>query len=175
MVQRVVNLYIRNGLGSQYNAGDMMQEGAMALIRAAEKFEPSKGFRFSTYAMYWIRASVKRSQLIQSRPISIPQRHHDVFKKLQKVEKDLYDQLGRKATSAELTEELNVTTAQFDRCVTAMKQKYYSLDAEITNPLKAGTGRDDSSSRQGTMYDIVANKVDGDDDQFHTERIFFER
>ena len=60
LVQRVVNVYIRNGLSSQYNAGDLMQEGTIALIRAAEKFEPSKGFRFSTYAMFWIRASVKR-------------------------------------------------------------------------------------------------------------------
>ena len=60
LVQRVVNVYIRNGLSSQYNAGDLMQEGTIALIRAAETFEPSKGFRFSTYAMFWIRASVKR-------------------------------------------------------------------------------------------------------------------
>jgi Sigma-70 region 2 len=53
MVQSVVNTYIRNGLSAQYNAGDLMQEGILALIRAAEKFEPDRGWKFSTYAMYW--------------------------------------------------------------------------------------------------------------------------
>lgn len=89
MVQGVVNLYIRNGLGSQYNAGDLMQEGTVALIRAAEKFEPQRGFRFSTYAMYWIRAAVKRSQILQSRVINVPQRLHETHKKVVKTESQL--------------------------------------------------------------------------------------
>jgi len=155
MVQRVVNLYIRNGLGSQYNAGDLMQEGTMALMRAAEKYEPERGFRFSTYAMYWIRASVKRSQIMQSRVINVPQRFHETYKKIQKIEKEMADDLGRNPTLSELANACNLTEVQLERCVKAMKQQTYSLDQVITNPFKPN-----SNSRESTMYDKIAYKCD---------------
>jgi RNA polymerase primary sigma factor len=155
MVQRVVNLYIRNGLGSQYNAGDLMQEGTMALMRAAEKYEPERGFRFSTYAMYWIRASVKRSQILQSRVINVPQRFHETFKKIQKIEKEMADDLGRNPTISELANACNLTEAQLERCVKAMKQQTYSLDQVITNPFKPN-----SDSRESTLYDKISYKCD---------------
>lgn len=156
MVQRVVNLYIRNGLGSQYNAGDLMQEGVMALIRAAEKYEPQRGFRFSTYAMYWIRASVKRSQISQSRCIYVPQRLHETFKKIQLREKELECTLGRKPTQTELAKDVGLTTAQFERIVKAMQQKCFSLDAELKNGMKSSSGE----NRGNTMYDLVNNLED---------------
>jgi len=156
MVQGVVNLYIRNGLGSQYNAGDLMQEGTVALIRAAEKFEPKRGFRFSTYAMYWIRAAVKRSQILQSRVINVPQRIHETHKKLQTVEKDLQNELGRKPNREELAMAMGITETQLERCITAMSQTCYSLDAPIQNTLKPG--KDDKNG--DTMYDLVECKVD---------------
>jgi len=156
MVQGVVNLYIRNGLGSQYNAGDLMQEGTVALIRAAEKFEPKRGFRFSTYAMYWIRSAVKRSQILQSRVINVPQRIHETHKKLQKVEKDLQVELGRKPNKEELALAMGITEIQLERCINAMSQQCFSLDSPIENTLKPG--KDDS--RGDTMYDLVECKVD---------------
>lgn len=156
MVQGVVNLYIRNGLGSQYNAGDLMQEGTMALIRAAEKFEPKRGFRFSTYAMYWIRAAVKRSQILQSRIISVPQRLHETHKKVSKVQKELTKELGRRPTSEELAQEVGITVKQLDRCVDAFDQRCYSLDAELENTLNPNKG--DMSG--DTLYDVLGKKYE---------------
>mmetsp|Transcript_17759 Transcript_17759/g.42775 ORF Transcript_17759/g.42775 Transcript_17759/m.42775 type:complete len:633 (+) Transcript_17759:168-2066(+) len=157
MVQRVVNLYIRNGLGSEYNAGDLMQDGTIALIRAAEKFEPERGFRFSTYAMYWIRSAVKRSQTSQSRIVMVPQRIHETHKRVQKNEVILSKDLGRDPTKDELAESCGITVLQLDRCRKAMQQATFSLDAEVQNNLKPNSN---TNSRRDTMYDIVEGKVD---------------
>jgi len=156
MVQRVVNLYIRNGLGSEYNAGDLMQDGTMALIRAAEKYEPDRGFRFSTYAMYWIRSAVKRSQTSQSRIVTVPQRLHETHKRIAKNEVQLLKELGRQPTKAELAEACEITTLQLERCQKAMSQVTFSLDAEVQNTYKPNS----STNRKDTMYDIVEGKVD---------------
>mmetsp|Transcript_22224 Transcript_22224/g.46561 ORF Transcript_22224/g.46561 Transcript_22224/m.46561 type:complete len:692 (-) Transcript_22224:142-2217(-) len=156
MVQRVVNLYIRNGLGSEYNAGDLMQDGTMALIRAAEKFEPERGFRFSTYAMYWIRSAVKRSQTMQSRIVNVPQRIHETYKRVTKAETRLRKELGREPNKTELAAACDITTVQLDRCRRAMQQAAFSLDAEVQNTYKPNS----STTRKDTMYDIVAAKVD---------------
>merc|ERR1719506_845764 len=137
LVQRVVNVYIRNGLSSQYNAGDLMQEGTIALIRAAEKFRPDKGFRFSTYAMYWIRASVKRSQLTQSREISVPQRVQEVFKKFQAVQGHMRTE-GRRAALEDVAREMDVDVGGLRKVVAAMEQRVFSLDSEIGNAFKPG-------------------------------------
>eukprot|EP00527_Entomoneis_sp_CCMP2396_P007710 CAMPEP_0198142720 /NCGR_PEP_ID=MMETSP1443-20131203/5437_1 /TAXON_ID=186043 /ORGANISM="Entomoneis sp., Strain CCMP2396" /LENGTH=458 /DNA_ID=CAMNT_0043805797 /DNA_START=63 /DNA_END=1435 /DNA_ORIENTATION=- len=131
MVQSVVNTYIRNGLSSQYNAGDMMQEGILALIRAAEKFEPERGWKFSTYAMYWVRASVKRSQVSQARALPVPHRVYENHKRLIRVQKELEVTLGRMPTKKELGVSVGMSELQVDRCFTAMRQKFYSLDEEI--------------------------------------------
>jgi RNA polymerase sigma factor (sigma-70 family) len=155
MVQSVVNTYIRNGLSAQYNAGDMMQEGIVALIRAAEKFEPDRGWKFSTYAMYWVRASVKRSQISQSRVITVPQRLYENHKRLQRIEKEMFISTGRKPTYKELGEVVGMSEMQVDRCFTAMKQQCFSLDQQITNsrkPMSIETSRD-------TMIDIIESKA----------------
>jgi len=151
MVQSVVNTYIRNGLGGQYNAGDMMQDGIVALIRAAEKFEPDRGWKFSTYAMYWVRSSVKRSQILQSRRIKVPQRLHESYKRLLKVQKELRTTLDRQPTRAEIAEGADMTVAQMERCVTAMEQRCYSLDQAVVNSAKPMN----VNSQQETLLDIV--------------------
>jgi len=160
MVQGVVNMYIRNGLGSQYNAGDLMQEGTMALIRAAEKFEPERGLRFSTYAMYWIRSAVKRSQILQSRVLQVPQRLHETHKRVQKAGQELKAELGRPPTNMELAQASDLSELQLGRCKKAMAQKCFSLDATIQNKFKPGTG----GNRKETMLDIVNGKFE--DEQY---------
>lgn len=156
MVQSVVNTYIRNGLSGQYNAGDMMQEGVMALIRAAEKFEPDRGWRFSTYALYWIRASVKRTQIFQSRIVSVPQRLYENHKRLLRVEQEMILVLDRKPTKAELGEAVGMSELQVTRCMTAMDQRCYSLDRQISNTRKPMSG-----DRGGdTLNDLVQSKTD---------------
>lgn len=156
MVQRVVNLYIRNGLGSEYNAGDLMQDGTMALIRAAEKYEPERGFRFSTYAMYWIRSAVKRSQTSQSRIINTPQRVHETHKRVTKQYSRLSKELGHAPSKEDLARACDISVLQLNRCRKAMSQVTYSLDAELTNGHKPNTPQ----SRKDTMYDVVKAQVD---------------
>lgn len=161
MVQSVVNTYIRNGLSAQYNAGDLMQEGILALIRAAEKFEPERGWKFSTYAMYWVRASVKRSQIYQSRIITVPQRLNENHKRLKRIEREIFASTGKKPTRKELGQAVGMSELQVDRCMNAMEQRCYSLDQEIQNtlkPTKGGEGKD-------TLIEIVESKaVDNDYD-----------
>lgn len=154
MVQGVVNLYLRNGLGSEFNAGDLMQEGTVALIRAAEKFEPQRGFRFSTYAMYWIRSSVKRSQILQSRVIQVPQRIHETHKKVRRFQQLLEDELGRVPNAIELAKAVGITEGQLERCLAAIAQQCYSLDADIENTLKPNSG----DARKDSRYDIIDAK-----------------
>jgi len=156
MVQGVVNVYIRNGLQGQYNAGDLMQEGILALIRAAEKFDPSRGFRFSTYAMYWIRSAIKRDQCSQSRIIQIPQRLHETNKRITVNRKELTEMFNRGPTQVELSKAVGMTVAQIERCEVAISQKMHSLDQNMVNrnnPMKVDEHRD-------TLYSIIASKSD---------------
>ena len=156
LVQSVVNTYIRNGLTAQYNAGDMMQEGVMALIRAAEKFDPERGFAFATYALYWVRASVKRSQIYQSRIITVPPRLYENHKRLRRVEKDLFKLWGRKPTKKELGEAVGMSELQVDRCLTAMQQKCFSLDQDVQNSKKPMT---EHQSGRDTLIELVESRT----------------
>ena len=102
--------------------------------------------------MYWIRAAVKRSQILQSRVIHIPQRLHETHKKITKVESELKKELGRKPEKSELAQAVGITEVQLERCVKAMAQQCFSLDAELENslnPIKADMNKD-------TMYNILA-------------------
>jgi RNA polymerase primary sigma factor len=165
MVQSVVNTYLRNGLSTQYNAGDLMQEGILALIRAAEKFEPERGWKFSTYAMYWVRASVKRSQIYQSRVINVPQRLHENYKRLQRLKRAMAVETGRKPTTKELGEAVGMTEKQVKRCFTAVEQRCFSLDQELSNSLKPG-----NESNGETLVDIIAGKFE-DSDHLQLQRV----
>jgi len=155
MVQRVVNVYIQNGLTGQYNAGDMMQDGILGLIRAAEKFEPQRGFRFSTYAMYWIRSAVKRTQTFQSRVITIPQRLHANHKRVRKTKTELQKGLGRQPTADELSNAVDMSSMQIERCIKAMDQKIFSLDQAVQNGKKPA-----DSNAQTTLIEILESRKD---------------
>jgi RNA polymerase primary sigma factor len=154
LVQSVVNTYIRNGLSGEYNAGDMMQDGIIALIRAAEKFEPDRGWKFSTYAMYWVRASVKRNQVAQTRVVSVPHRLYENNKKIKKIEGELMTSLRRRPTLQELSRATGLTEDQIDRSVKAMAQRGLSLDDQITNKYKPMS----VSSNADRLVDILDTK-----------------
>jgi RNA polymerase primary sigma factor len=105
--------------------------------------------------MYWIRAAVKKSQIIQSRLIGVPQRLHETHKKVVRIESQLKKELGRKPTKAEIASECAITENQLERCYTAMSQHCSSLDAEIVNTLKPNG---DKSSE--TNYNFLSTKYD---------------
>ena len=136
-----------------------MHTHIQALIRAAEKYEPDRGFRFSTYAMYWIRAAVKRSQLFQSRLIHVPNRLESHHKRIAQAERDLQTIFKRPPTTAELSAAVDMEEAYIKRCKKAIAQRCYSLDQQIVNKNNPNSS---SADNKDTMYDVVASKGEHD-------------
>ena len=136
---------------------DLIQEGNMGLMRAVDTYDVSKGFRFSTYAMYWIKQSISRAMLNQGRAIRVPVNVLEFKSKYNKAVKALYEQLGRDPSTEEVAKFMNEKV-----------EKVKEMETLIKDPVSLNTSLNDEDD--GTLEDLVADpNQDRPDDRIDNE------
>ena len=126
---------------------DLVQEGSLGLIKAAEKFDYSRNFKFSTYATWWIKQTIIRAISNNSRTIRIPVHMTDKIRKYKKMYTTLSFELGREPTDLEVAERLGVTLKQLITVKKSIIKEPLSLETPVTDDLNIGDYIEDKSYR----------------------------
>lgn len=126
---------------------DLVQEGSLGLIKAAEKFDYSKNFKFSTYATWWIKQTIIRAISNHSRTIRIPVHMTDKIRKYKKTYTSLTFELGREPTDEELAKQLGLSIKQLTSIKKSIIKEPISLETPVTEDLNIGDYIEDTSYR----------------------------